>query len=125
MGHFVNKDGRRRHVVLRLREIIGEHTNENIISVFIDLFCDYRIVGNIRHFIANNAELNNIYINAILYILYLNILVKIYKEYWLYYFSYIINLYAQAFIIKNNAEGVYKEFVRVYYKINFKKIKEL
>ena len=93
MGYFVNKDGRRRHVVLGLREIIGEHTGENMAGVLIDLFRDYRIVGNIRYFIADNTELNDIYINAILYILYLNILVKLRKGYRLCYFSYITNLY--------------------------------
>ena len=79
VGHFINKDGRRRHVVLGLREIIGEYTSENIADVFIDLFHDYKIAGNIGYFIANNIELNNIYINAILYILYPNISVKLHK----------------------------------------------
>ena len=40
------------------------------------LFKEYRINGNIRYFMTDNAELNNIYINAILWALYLNILVK-------------------------------------------------
>ena len=48
-------------------------------GVLIDLFRDYRIAGNIGYFIADNAELNNIYINAILYILYLNMSVKLCK----------------------------------------------
>ena len=79
MGHFANKDGRHHHVILRLCKIIGKYTSKNMVGVLIDLFCDYRIAGNIRYFMANNAELNNTYINAILYILYLNILVKLYK----------------------------------------------
>ena len=79
MGYFVNKDGRCRYVVLRLHEIIGKHTSENIADVLIDLFYDYGIAGNIGYFIANNAELNDIYINAILYTLYLNISVKLCK----------------------------------------------
>ena len=79
MGHFVNKDGRRRHVVLGLCEIIGKYTSKNIAGVLIDLFRDYKIVGNIRYFIADNAELNDTCIDVILYILYLNILVKLYK----------------------------------------------
>ena len=94
-------------------------------GVLIDIFRDYRIAGNIRYFIANNAELNNIYIDIILYVLYLNISVKLCKGYWLYYFSYIINFYTQAFIIKKNVEGVCKELARAYYKIDFKKVKEL
>ena len=71
MGHFINKDGRRYHVVLGLRKIIGKYTSKNIAGVLIDLFRDYKIIGNIRYFIADNIELNNTYINAILYILYL------------------------------------------------------
>jgi len=125
VGYFVNKDGRRRHVILRLREIIGKHTSENIVGVLIDLFRDYRIVGNIRYFIANNAELNNMCINVILYALYLNISAKLRKGRQLRYFGYITNLYAQAFIIRSNTEGVYKELVRAYREIDFKKVKEL
>ena len=79
IDYFINKDGRYCYVVLRLREIIGKYTGENIAGILIDLFYNYRITGNIRYFIADNTELNNIYINIILYILYLNILVKLYK----------------------------------------------
>ena len=49
-------------------------------GVLIDLFYSYKIVNNIKYFIANNIELNNIYINAVFCILYLNILVKLYKR---------------------------------------------
>ena len=79
VGHFINKDGRRHYIIFRLYEIISEYTSENMAGVLIDLFCDYRITGNIRYFMANNIELNNTYINAIFYILYLNMLVKLYK----------------------------------------------
>jgi len=125
VGHFVNKDGRRCHVVLGLYKIIGKYTSKNMAGVLIDLFRDYRIAGNIRYFIADNAELNNTCIKAILYALYLNILVKLRKGRQLYYFSYITNLCAQAFIIRSNTEGVYKELVRAYHEIDFKKVKEL
>jgi hypothetical protein len=79
VSHFINKDGRRHYIVLRLYKIIGKHTSENIIGVFIDLFYNYRIASNIGYFIVNNMELNDIYINAILCALYLNILIKLYK----------------------------------------------
>ena len=79
VGHFVSEEGKRRYVVLRLRKIVSKYTSKNIAGVLIDLFRDYRIIGNIRYFIANNTELNDTYINAILYILYLNILAKIHK----------------------------------------------
>jgi len=94
-------------------------------GVLIDLFQDYKISGNIGYFMANNAESNNTYINTILWALYPNILAKLHKGYKLYYFSHITNLYAQAFIIRNNAEGTYKELATVYHKMDFKKVKEL
>ena len=72
---------------------MGEHINKNIAGVLIDLFYNYRITGNIRYIMANNADLNNIYTNAVFYILYLNILIKLYKRHWLYYFNYIIKFY--------------------------------
>ena len=50
-------------------------------GVFINLFRNYGIAGNIRYFIANNAELNDIYIDVIFCVLYLNISVKLYKGY--------------------------------------------
>ena len=74
MGHFINKDSRHCYIIFRLYKIIGEYISKNIAGVLIDLFYNYRIAGNIRYFIADNAELNNIYINIIIYISYLNIL---------------------------------------------------
>ena len=94
VGYFVSEEGEYRYIVLRLRKIVSKYTSKNIAGVIIDLFRDYRIIGNIRYFIADNIELNNTYINAILYILYLNILAKIRKGSRLYCFSYIINLCA-------------------------------
>ena len=79
MGHFISKDSRRYYVIFRLYEIIGKYISKNMAGVLIDLFCDYRIAGNIGYFMTNNVESNNTYINTILYTLYLNMLVKLYK----------------------------------------------
>lgn len=66
VAHFINKDGRRRHVVLGLREVHGEHTGENMAAVLIALFKDYRIAGNLGYFMADNADVNNTCIDAVL-----------------------------------------------------------
>ena len=79
IGYFISKKGKRYYIVFRLCKIISKHISENIAGVLINLFQDYGIIGNIGYFIADNAELNNTCINAILYILYLNISTKIYK----------------------------------------------
>ena len=94
-------------------------------GVLIDLFRDYGIVGNIGYFIANNAESNDTCIDAVLRALYPNMSVRLRKGRRLYYFSYITNLYAQAFIIGSNIEGVRKELATAYRGIDFKKVKNL
>ena len=43
----------------------------------------------------------------------------------LYYFSYIINLYAQAFIIGVNTEKVYKDLATTYRDQDLKRIEQL
>ena len=66
VAYFINKDGRRRYIVLGLREGYSKHTNKNIVAILITLFKDYRITGNLGYFIANNADVNKTCINAIL-----------------------------------------------------------
>lgn len=102
VGHFINKDGRRRQVVLGLREIVGEYTGENMAGVLIDLFRDYGIAGSIGYFIADNAESNDTCIDAVLRA-----------------------LCAQAFIIGSDAEGVCKELATAYREMDFKKVEDL
>ena len=66
VAYFINKDSRYYYIVLGLREVYSEHTSENMAAVLFALFKDYRITSNLGYFIANNADVNNIYINAIL-----------------------------------------------------------
>jgi hypothetical protein len=94
VAHYIDRFGNRRHIVIGLREVLSEHSGENIAVVLIALFKEYEIAGNISYFIADNAELNNKYINAVLQALYLSMLAKQKKACCLYYFSYIVNLYA-------------------------------
>ena len=65
-AHFINKLGRRCYVVLGLCEVVSEYSGKNIAAVLLNIFKDYRICGNIRYFITNNAELNDMYIKVIL-----------------------------------------------------------
>ena len=76
VAHFIDKRGRRRQAVLGLREVLSEHSGENQAAVLIALFKEYDIHRNIRYFMADNAESNDIYIKTILQALYLNMLIK-------------------------------------------------
>jgi hypothetical protein len=73
--------------------VYSKYTSKNMAAVLIALFKDYRIIGNLGYFIADNADTNNTYINAVLRALYLKMLVKSRKRRRLYCFSYITNLY--------------------------------
>ena len=84
-------------------------------AVLLNIFKDYKIRSNIGYFIADNTELNNICINAILRALYLGISMKKRKARRLRYFGHIINLYAQAFIIGVNIENICKDLATAYY----------
>ena len=76
IAYFINKDGRRRHVVLGLRELVSEYSSENIVVALVELFKEYKIGSNFSYFMADNAELNNKAIKAVLQALYLGILAK-------------------------------------------------
>lgn len=47
IAHLINKCGRRRKVVLGLREVIGEHSGENQAAVLVALFHEHKTKGNI------------------------------------------------------------------------------
>ncbi len=64
--YFINKTGKYCHAVLGLHEVVGEYSSENMAAVLLEIFKDYRISNNIRYFMADNAELNDMYIEAIL-----------------------------------------------------------
>ncbi len=106
IAHFVDKQGRRRNVVLGLREVIGEHTGENMAAVLLEVFKDYKISGNIGYFMADNADSNDTCVDAILRALYPNMSPKKRKVRRLRCFGHIVNLCAQAFIVGKDAEKV-------------------
>ena len=123
--YFISNTGKCHYVVLGLYKVVSKYSSKNIAAVLLKIFKDYQISNNIGYFIADNAESNNIYIKVILQALYLGILVKKQKACWLYYFSYITNLYMQAFIVGPNTKNIYKKLSTAYYNHNFKKIEQL
>lgn len=74
---------------------------------------------------ADNAELNNTYINAVLQALYSNISVKQRKARWLYYFGHITNLYAQAFIVGKDSKKIYKQLFTAYRNCDIATVEKL
>ena len=125
VAHFINQAGKRRHVVLGLREVISEHSGENMAAVLLDIFKNYRIRGNIGYFMADNAESNDTCIDAILRALYPGMSAKKRKGRRLRCFGHITSLCAQAFIVGVDAENVCKDLAAAYRDQDFKKIELL
>ena len=114
VAHFIDRRGRRRNIVLGLREILGEHSGENQAGVLITLFKEYEICGNIGYFMADNAESNDTCIDAVLRALYSNMSVKQRKARRLRCFGHITNLCAQAFIVGKDSEKICKQLSTAY-----------
>jgi len=125
VAHFISKDGKRRTAVLGLRELMGEHSGENMAEVLLQIFKDYKISGRIGYFMADNASSNDTCIDAVLQALYSNMSVKQRKRRRLRCFGHIINLCTQAFLIGKDAEKVCKELDTAYHEGDLKKIGDL
>ena len=45
--------------------MLSKHSSKNQVGVLVTLFKEYSIYSNIGYFIADNTELNNMYINTV------------------------------------------------------------
>ena len=45
LTHFINKQGKQWHVVLRLYKVTSKYSGENIAVVIIILFLEYKVLG--------------------------------------------------------------------------------
>ncbi|KAJ6785140.1 hypothetical protein PWT90_08160 [Aphanocladium album] len=125
VAHFIDKNGQRRAAVLGLRELMGEHSGENMAEVLLQIFKDYKISGRIGYFMADNATSNDTCIHAVLRGLYPNMSEKQRKRRRLRCFGHIVNLCARAFLIGKDGAKVCKELDIAYRDGDLKKIGEL
>jgi hypothetical protein len=117
--------GKRRTVVLALREVEGEHSGENMADVLFHIFNDYRITEQIGFFMADNASSNDVCIDTVLKTLYPYMTKKQRLRRCLRCLGHIVNLCAQAFIVGKDADKVCREIEAAYREGEFAKIGEL
>ena len=125
VAHFINKKGKRRTAVLALRELVGEHSGENMADVLLHIFNDYKISGQIGYFMADNASSNDTCIDLVLQALYPNMSQKQRLRRRLQCFGHIVNLCAQAFIVGKDAEKICRDLEAAYREGDLKRIGEL
>lgn len=124
-AHFINKDCKRRHVLLGLRELFGEHSGKNQAVLLLQIIREYKIQGRISYFMADNADNCDTAIDAVLRALYPKMSAKLRKRRRLRCFGHICNLCAQAFIIGDDAEKISKEIDAATRDMNFRRVQEL
>ncbi|KAM5529351.1 transposase-like protein [Fusarium oxysporum f. sp. phaseoli] len=124
-AHFIDKSGLRRTAVLALREVEGEHSEENIADVLLQVIKDYKITDRVGYFMSDNASANDVCVDFVLRAVYPRMLDKQRKRRRLRCFGHIVNLCAQAFLIGKDAEKVCKDLDAAYREGDMKRIREL
>ena len=127
IAHFINANGRRRNIVLGLREIEGEHSGENIGHQLLQLFKEYGLLtpNRLGYFICDNAETNDKCIAYLLRKVNPRISKRQIARRRIRCLGHIINLCAQAFIIGKDAENVCKELDHANRDGDWKKVGDL
>jgi len=125
VAHFIDKNGKRRTAVLALRELVGEHSGENMADVLLHIFNDYKISDRIGYFMADNASSNDTCIDLVLQALYPKMSKKQRLRRRLRCFGHITNLCAQAFIIGKDAEKICRDLEAAYREGDLRRIGEL
>jgi hypothetical protein len=59
VGHYIDHEGFLRNLLLGLRELVGEHSGENIAGAVADVVRDYHIGSKIGYFVLYNAKNND------------------------------------------------------------------
>ena len=125
VGHYIDGNGFKQYKLLGLREVFGQHSGKNIAEAVICLIKEYNIAGKLGCFVSDNAESNDVAVEAILKYFFPNISAKKRKERRIRCFGHIVNLSAQAFVIGNDSEKITKEIDRAIQDMDFKTVRKL
>jgi hypothetical protein len=65
IAHFIDEDGKLQHCVLALRDIIGEHTGENLVVAVLDVRKEWGFASKLGYFMMDNASNNDTMMRAL------------------------------------------------------------
>ena len=125
VAHYITAYGRKRDIVIGLREVLGEHTGANIGHQLVRLFKEYDILDRIGFFISDNASSNDTCVSYVLRKQNQRITKKQIARRRIRCLGHVINLCAQAFLIGKDAEKVCKQLESALKDGDFKKIRAL
>ena len=122
VAHYITSKGVRRHVVIGLREVLGDHAGENTGHQLLLLFKEYNIIDRIGFFISDNDSKNDTCIAYLLAKLNPRMSKRMIQRRRIRCLGHIVNLCAQSFIIGKDAEKVCKELEKAIAEGDLKKI---
>jgi hypothetical protein len=102
VAHFIGHQYSNQNVLLALKPLTGPHGGEDIADVVIPVLQLYKIVDRLGVFVADNAESNDVAIQAILHQLRPELQPKLRRSRCL---GHIINLVAKAFLFGKSVEA--------------------
>jgi hypothetical protein len=124
-GHFISAAGERRNVVLALREVLGDHSGENIAQALLAVIREYGFQGNVGFTMSDNAESNDTCVDILLRILYPGMSAKARKARRLRCFGHIINRCANDFIVGKDSNSICGEVAVALAEHNFGEVQRL
>lgn len=110
--------------LLAIREVIGEHTGDNMAAVALKVIKEYKIGKKIVYFMLDNASSNDVCIDLILKRLYPRMSEKKRSQRRLRCLGHVINLAAQIFILGKDAEADLRDLEFYQLQGDFKSITE-
>ena len=124
-AQFINEGGTLQSLVLAIKEVVGEHSGENMSKYVIEVLKEYDIIRNLRYFTIDNAPDNDTMMAA------LSLAVQ--RDFNLKYDpiyhrircqGYIINLAVKSFLFVTDKETLDEDEERSVYNITVKEIEE-
>jgi hAT family C-terminal dimerisation region/BED zinc finger len=124
-AQFINEGGILQSLVLGMKEVVGEHTGENIAQYVIEVLKDYGIVHNLGYFTMDNAPDNDTMMTA------LSLILR--REFRLQYDpihhrircqGHVINLAVKSFLFVTDKEALEEDEETNIYNISVKEIEE-
>lgn len=108
-GHYISRSGNRCTKLLAFRRVRGDHSGENVANVLWEVFREYRLLGKVGHFVADNASNNDTAIEVLLKRMYPQMKPHHRKARRLRCFGHIANLCAKSLLLGKGSGKAMKE----------------
>jgi hypothetical protein len=122
VAHYIDSNGKRQAKLFALRSLDGEYTGENMATLLLKVFMEYKIGRRISFFITDNASSNDVCIDLVLSKLYPDMNAKQRRRRRLRCLGHVVNLAAQALLHGKQSQEILDELDLAYRKRDFEAI---